>query len=153
VKFFLRLLFLACLWIVLTEGDASSMVLGGWAIALATATDVHLHPQIRAGSPSLLQVVKVLARIPSGSVKAGLDVAMRAFRPSLPVRPGLVRVPIPLGDPAVQVGTAYLTTILPGTVCVALETTHLRLHLIDMRRPVGEHVARIARDLGGTRHA
>lgn len=98
----------------------------------------------------------LLARIPFESLKAGTDVAVRALHPNLPIRPALVRLPTHVGGHAVQVGVAYLTTILPGTICVQLDPGQLRLHLIDRDRPVGDHVAllegRLAASLGGGRH-
>ncbi|MBF0335966.1 MAG: Na+/H+ antiporter subunit E [Alphaproteobacteria bacterium] len=152
----MRLLAFACLWIVLTEGDVSSAFLAIGAVASAVIADALLNRGRGVGPLSALRAIRVLGRIPLDSVKAGIDVAIRALRPSLPIRPGLVRVPIDVVDPAVRVATAYLTTVLPGTVCVAVEPGGLRLHLIDRRRDVGAQVAQVAQDmeraLRGGRH-
>lgn len=131
------------LWIAMTEGDFSAIYLGAGVVAITVAASMFLLPRGHVGASGLGPVIGLLARIPFASLTAGADVAARALRPSLPVRPGIVGVATRANVPGIQVAIAYLATIIPGSICVRMEPGRLRLHLIDRRQPSGEFLSRM----------
>ncbi len=139
----LRSAIFGLLWVAMTEGDFTAAYLGAIVVAITVAVSLFLLPRGDVGASGLVPVIGLLARIPFASLTAGADVAARALRPSLPVRPGIVGVATRANVPGIQVAIAYLATIIPGSICVRMEPGRLRLHLIDRRQPSGEFLSRM----------
>ena len=83
----LRLLVLSLLWWLITEGA------GGWAVgtpvillALGASYWLQPEPRVRLRPAGLLRFAGFFL---VQSLRAGLDVALRAFRPSMPLYPAL----------------------------------------------------------------
>lgn len=144
------------LWVAMTEGEFTAAYLGAGVVAVTVTVSLFLLPRGSLRVASLVPVIGLLARIPFASLKAGADVAARALRPSLPVRPGIVEVATRAKTPGVQVAIAYLATIIPGSICVRMEPGRLRLHVIDRRQPAGEFLShmeeRLVQAREGSRH-
>lgn len=152
----LRSFIFGLLWITMTEGDFTAAYLGAGVVAMTVAVSTFLLPRGHVRASGLVPVVGLLARIPFASLKAGADVAARALRPSLPVRPGIVVMVTRAETPGIQVAIAYLATIIPGSICVRMDPGRLSLHLIDRRQPAGEFLSQMEERLGqareGSRH-
>lgn len=141
----------ALVWWVLAEGRPDSWGVGAVSAAAALAASLDLAPPLAARvSPTGL--LGFAGFFLTQSVKGGVQVAVRAFRPRMDLAPALVDVPVTLPEGLPRVLLVNTLNLLPGTVCVRLEGDRLRLHVLDARQPVAgavrETEARIARMLG-----
>lgn len=135
------------LWVVLMRSTGlDDLAVGVVAAALATAVSRRVLP------PGALRVrwmplPGVSLRFLWLSVRAGIDVARRAFSPALPLDLGFIsyRVGFPPG-PARNLFTA-LTSLLPGTVPVGEQDGALVYHCLDVSQPVREELAAEEADL------
>lgn len=63
-------------------------------------------------------------------IKANLDVAYRVLHPALPVKPGIVRVPLHLKSEMARAMLANSITMTPGTISVDIVDDVLYVHWI-----------------------
>ncbi|MFP4560619.1 MAG: Na+/H+ antiporter subunit E [Thiohalorhabdus sp.] len=142
---------LAFLWALLTGGSAASWALGLPFIALA----VGLAVRLRAGPAFALRPAAAAAFLPVFlllSLRGGWDVAIRAFRPSLPLAPGRITYPcrLPAGPPRLLFGNVL--SLLPGTLFLADREGDLDIHVLDRNAPLTRDLAaleaRVARLFG-----
>lgn len=141
---------LALLWWILTEGT------GGWAFAAAVIPLIAwislLGAPPRAHRIRPLRVPAFAAFFLRQSLRAGVDVATRTLRPSLPLQPALLRMPVNLPAGVPTWWLMLIISLLPGTLSVRLEGRTLELHCLDDRLDVEQDLrdteARIA-DLFG----
>jgi multicomponent Na+:H+ antiporter subunit E len=155
-----RAVLLASAWCVIAEGDRASLGFGAPVVLFALAVSLALAP----GPParwSLPGLARFALAFLLGSLRAGLDVARRAFAPRLPLAPMLFRYPLHLQTgPARHLFMATLS-LLPGTLSVGLDGDVLEVHaLIDARealvlqlRRLEAHVARAVGEPLEARHA
>lgn len=137
------------LWLLLTAPFPSvsaklvpDLVLGALAAGWATWVSLRLLPptpgRIRWGALARL-VLYFLWQ----SVVAGLDVALRAFDPRLPLRPGFLayRVGLPPGTARSAFGA--FSSLMPGTLPVGTDANDMLVyHCLDLERPVAAGLAR-----------
>ena len=125
----------AFLWWVLTGGDSRSWLIGAPVVLAAAAAAVALNPSSRwRFSPAGLAgfVPHFLWRSIVGSV----DVAWRAFHPSLPISPALTRYPLGLpADGPARVFFAGIVNLLPGTLSAELHDDSMTIHLLNGESP------------------
>ncbi|MCA3219326.1 MAG: Na+/H+ antiporter subunit E [Burkholderiales bacterium] len=130
----LRTLSFLLLWVLLM-GGAEQLAFGVAAAALAAWCSMRLRED---GQPGLrLSGLWVMApRFLWQSLIAGVDVALRAFRPRLRLDPGLVsfRPRLPPGS-ARSLFTAY-TSLLPGTVPCGEIDGAVVYHCLDVGQPI-----------------
>lgn len=142
----------ALVWWVLAEGRADSWGVGAVSVAAALAASLYLAPP-GVGRLSPAGLLGFAGFFLLQSIKGGIQVAVRAFRPRMDLAPALVEVPVTLPGGLPRVLLVNTLNLLPGTVSVAILDDALRLHVLDARLPVAEEVreteARIARMLGG----
>jgi multicomponent Na+:H+ antiporter subunit E len=137
-------LLLAVFWWALSEGVSPLSPGGIIAVAVGTAVSLALIPAKRwrvrwAGLPRL---VGFFIR---ESFLGGVDVARRALDPRLPIAPGFLsyRLRLPHGEQRVMM--AWIVSLLPGTVAVALKPDNLELHVIDSRLPMQDTLRELER--------
>lgn len=141
----------ALVWWVLAEGNSDSWGMGAASVAGALAASLYLAPPgaVRLSPAGLLGFAGFFL---IQSVKGGIQVAARAFRPDMDLAPALVEVPVALPAGLPRVLLVNTLNLLPGTVGIRLEGDRLRLHVLDARLATTEEVreteARIARMLG-----
>jgi multicomponent Na+:H+ antiporter subunit E len=127
------------LWMILAEGDLSSLVIGAPFIAAGAAV-ARLRP---AGADRVR---------PTGAVRfavvflgkccvAGVDVAKRAFGPRGAIRPGFVEHEFSIPEGAPRTLLANVVSLLPGTMSAAVDGDVLRLHVLDTRLDVAREMA------------
>ncbi len=133
-RFAARCSALAGLWWILTEGS------GGWGFA-ATVIPLIAWLGLRSAParahrirPSRLPVFIVFFL--HQSLRAGVDVAARTLKPSLPLQPALLRVPVALPAGAPTWWLMLIISLLPGTLSVRLEGRMLEFHCLDDRLAV-----------------
>jgi multicomponent Na+:H+ antiporter subunit E len=74
------------------------------------------------------------------SVRAGVDVARRAFDPRLPLNPGFVNCPLDFPPGLARNTFATITSLLPGTVPCGDQQEGLMYHCLDVGQPVVEEL-------------
>lgn len=137
-----RLAIFIVLWWVLSEGDSSSWLFGVPFAVLASWASLRLTPQ-RGWRIRPLGVLRFAAFFAYHSVAGGVDVALRALRPSMPLVPGFVTYPVRLGTDSARVLLADTVSLLPGTLSSGFEGDSLVLHVLDCDLPVFEDVRRV----------
>lgn len=130
----LRTSFFALLWWSITEGA------GGWAmgvpvIALAVGTAHLLQPrrQLRLRPLGALRFTGFFL---VQSLRAGLDVALRALRPRMRLAPALLEYRLQLPAGPARVFLADTMSLLPGTLSTELRDDCLCLHVLDARQSI-----------------
>lgn len=118
----------ASAWLVLTEGNPSAWVFGVLAVPAAAALSLWLLPPEHP--IKLRRVIAILPKFLWESVKGGVDVAWRAFKPRMPIAPGWVVVPVALPDTAQVVLSAELS-LMPGTLVAGTQDQQLLVHVLD----------------------
>lgn len=147
----MRLVLLAGIWLVLTNGAADGWAFGVVAVTLVWLISVRLFPP---GQYRLvpLQLPVFLAWFLSRSLMAGWDVSRRLLAPSLPVASGERSITLALPEGSPQWLLANLMSLMPGTLSVEVRGQRLRLHCLDTRDDVDAAVAeaerRVARLFG-----
>jgi multicomponent Na+:H+ antiporter subunit E len=134
-----RTLLLALVWWALAEGDASSWPFALAVVPLALAASLVLAPRPLGLRP--LGAARFAAFFLRQSLAGGVDVARRAFAPSLPIAPAFARYELRLPPGAARVVLVNAVSLLPGTVSVALRERTLELHVLDTSLPVHETLA------------
>jgi multicomponent Na+:H+ antiporter subunit E len=136
------------IWWIVSNGAASSWVVGVPAVVLAVAATLRLTPPPRvAVSPRALAAF--LPYFLWRSLAGGIDVAVRALRPSLPVAPTLrdYALRLPEHGPA-RVFFVNVLSLLPGTLAAELMAGVVRVHWLSEPDPASleqleRHAARL----------
>jgi multicomponent Na+:H+ antiporter subunit E len=136
------------IWLALAGPSSSDMPAGAFAVAAATFVSLRLIPAGRPLSP--LGLVRFSLRFFVQSLRAGVDVARRAFDPALPLAPGTIthhtRWPVGIRRAAL----AASLSLQPGTLpSGTLGERGLLIHCLDTHLPV---VDQIAADEAAFRH-
>ncbi len=123
-----RTAFLAAVWLGLAGADPAGLALGGLAVPAALWLSLRLAPPGR--SLRLGRLLRHLPRFLAGSVVGGVDVARRAFAPSMPLAPGWVTRSTSLpGGGRVALGAEL--SLMPGTLAAGCRGDRLIVHLLD----------------------
>jgi len=136
-----RALLLFALWLVVDQSaKPANLLFGIAATAGATWTSLWLLPpatgRVRTGMLLLL-----LPRFLWNSLVAGVDVARRAFSPSLPLNPGFVDYPVGLPRGSARNAFELISSLLPGSVPTDETEAAIEYHCLDVRQPVVEQLA------------
>lgn len=145
----------ALLWVVLDGAKPLGLGIGLPVAFLAAWMSVRLLPpggmHLRLGA-----LVRLVVRLLHDSIRAGWDVALRAFHPRLPLRPGFVTVPCGIPEGARRDLLMALGGLQPGSFPVG-ETPdgEIVLHCLDTSQFVAAQMAAqeelLQRALGGPR--
>ncbi len=154
----MRVLLLAGLWLILTNG--AGLLFGVFVVVPVAWVWHRLFPPT-GFLVSPLRLPGFVLWFIYASLMAGIDVGRRILTPSLPLSPGLLSVPLQLPDGSPRWLLANLLSLIPGTLSVELGNNELTLHCLDTRNDTVSEVAdverRIARlfglDIGGPREA
>lgn len=123
-----RALLFSLIWWILSDGAIASWLIGVPAVLLAVAASVALLPPVTVAWSGLLRFVPFFLR---HSLLGGLDVARRAFLPDMPINPDLIAYPLRLPPGLPRVFMANTVSLLPGTLCAALDHNVLTVHVLD----------------------
>lgn len=122
-------------WWLLTDGRADGLVLGAVFAAVAAVMPLVVVEPPGAGKPRALlpTVLRALLLLPFflwQSLYGGIDVAIRAFKPRLPLAPTVFdyRLRLPPGPAPVML--ASLVSLMPGTLAI-VSGARLRVHALD----------------------
>ena len=140
------------LWLVLDGVKPAGLFIGLPAAALAAWISVRLLPPSRS-RPRLMALLSLGWHFLWSSVVAGVDVAIRAFHPRLPLRTGFVTCECRIPPGSRRDLFLSMGSLMPGTLPVAEEDGRIVLHCLDTEQPVAkqtaDHEARLVRALGG----
>ena len=88
-------------------------------------------------------MLRLALRFVWGSIVAGLDIARRAFSPSLPLKLGYHNYPVGLPPGNSRNLFTSVTSLMPGTLPTgADESGHLIYHCLDVEQPVLQELSR-----------
>lgn len=135
-----RALGFAALWTILSGGE-------GWAIGipavlLATAAGHLVRPASRWSLAGLARFVPYFLW---NSLRGGIDVAVRALDPGLPIDPSVVRYEMRLDSTVSRVLMANTVTLLPGTLSAELEGNMLTVHVLSASSAVMDRLRTLER--------
>jgi multicomponent Na+:H+ antiporter subunit E len=142
-----RALGFLALWLVLMpSAKPADLAFGLFAALLATWASAILLPADH-GHIRLYRLAALLPHFLWESIKAGIDVARRAFDPALPLDPGFVRyrTDMPAGFACNTFAT--FTSLMPGSLPCGEEDGMLVYHALDVGQPVTEGLAKEQRYL------
>jgi multicomponent Na+:H+ antiporter subunit E len=124
-------------WLAISGWKATDLPVGLAAVVGATWTSLALLPpqgaRIRFGALAALAL--------RGSVAGGFDVARRALRPELDLRPGFVTAPLRLPPGNARNAFSALASLMPGTLPVGMDEDSLLVHGLDVAQPIAEDLA------------
>jgi multicomponent Na+:H+ antiporter subunit E len=124
------------LWLAIAGMGAGDLPAGLATAAAATWVSLRLLPPA-AHWPDPHAIVRLLLRLLTQGVLAGIDVAGRAFDPRLPLRPGFVLFPACLAPGLSRSAFCALESLLPGTLPVGShESGAILVHCLDTEQPV-----------------
>lgn len=125
-----RAALLALLWWVLNNGSTGSWWLAVPTLVGAVLLSLALTPTSGWGwSP--LGFIRFVPFFLWQSVGGGVDVALRALRPSLPLAPDFVEYELRLSPQAARVFMADVASLLPGTLGAELKGDRLNVHVLN----------------------
>lgn len=128
-----RAVFAVGIWWALNEGEVPYPFAMLGFVATATVASLWLRPpgrSLRTGA--VLRVAVFLLR---HGAAASFDVALRALRPSLPVRPGFLQHPMALPPGGTRNFFVGAVNLMPGTAGVRIEDDLLVLHVLAQDDP------------------
>lgn len=149
-NFIITFLLLIAIWLLITSTLDPSMVITGIIVAGLVSllfarksdlfTDLHLSP--KAMIYTVLYIFIFLGEL----VKSNLDVAWRVLSPTLPIRPGIVKVKTKLKSRMGRMILANSITLTPGTFTIEITDEFLYIHWIDIvtkeQEDPTEHIVR-----------
>lgn len=124
-------------WLLLTWSAEPGSVIVGLAVALLTS--IFFGKYYFHGVNKLLQpgryfwLVIYLFVFVWECLKANFDVAYRVLHPKMPIRPGIVRVPLTTASPFARMMLANSITMTPGTIAVDIVDDNMYVHWIYIR--------------------
>ncbi len=126
-----RLPVFALLWWILIEGNPQGWWSGIPVILIAVLASLLLLPASR-WRWSLQGIVRFVAFFLWESLRGGIDVALRAVNPALPLNPHLIDYPLRLPDGNSRIVLMNTMSLLPGTLSVNLQDNCLQVHALDV---------------------
>lgn len=149
----LRLLIFLTLWLVLDGGKLPGLVIGLPAAVLAAWLSLRLLPLSRV-KLSFTALASLAWHFVWSSVVAGVDVALRAFHPGLPLRTGFVTCECRIPAGTRRDFFLAMSSLMPGSLPVEEHADgRIVLHCLDTRQSqaaqLADNEARLQRALGG----
>ncbi len=139
----LRAGLLAAIWWMVTQGAASSWIIGVPTVAAATAVSLVLVP--RLALPRLSAIPAFALFFLRESVRGGYDVTRRAFHPDVPLEPDFVTVSVAELGRAQRLFFLIVLSLLPGTLSCRLEGDRLLVHVLDRNLDISETLDTLTR--------
>jgi multicomponent Na+:H+ antiporter subunit E len=133
--------FFLAFWLMISGWAPADLPVGLAAVAGATWTSLRFLP--RKGSQLRLASLAALATsFLRQSVLSGTDVAWRALKPKLQLKPGFVTCPLRLPPGGERSAFCALSSLMPGTLPTGTdEHGALLVHCLDISQPVAANLA------------
>jgi len=152
IRFFTRPLeravVFAVVWWVVAEADPEGWLFGVPFVVLATAASLALTPS-REWRIRPLGAFRYAVYFIQQSVMGGIDVSMRAIKPSLPIDPLIVRYRMRLAPEYARVLFADTVSLLPGTLSSGFEGESMTIHVLDCELDVEQSLRDVEERVAG----
>lgn len=142
-----RTMLIAFLWWSISDGVNASWMVGIPAGVIALYVSFLLLPPNSFNGFALLKFIPFFIK---HSLSGGIDVARRAFRPSLPLNPDMITFETTLSSGLPRFFMLCVINLLPGTLTTIYEANHLQIHILDKQsnfmqelKTIESHVAAI----------
>lgn len=136
-----RALLCLAFWLAIAGYNAADMPVGIVAAGMAAAASLRLMPPtgLRLRPAATLRFA---ANFLEQAARSGIQVALLALRPSLALRPGLVRYQTDLPADGRRYAFSAFASLLPGTLPTGFdESGMLLVHGLDVERPIAAELA------------
>jgi multicomponent Na+:H+ antiporter subunit E len=124
------------LWICLTLSlDVQELILGfSVSVIVAFATGGHFTGNVLGllNPRRIVRIIEYALFFLKKMVMANIDVFLRVIRPSIPVRPGIVKAEIKLRNTRARTIVANSITLTPGTLTVDMIEDSIFVHWISL---------------------
>jgi multicomponent Na+:H+ antiporter subunit E len=128
------------LWLLLLPSlEFGDLATGVITVAAASWVSLRLRPP-ETGALRLGVVLRLAPHFLYESVRAGADVAARAFAPRMRLCPGYVECPLGFPPGLARNRFSSFTSLLPGTVPCGDHDGALVYHCLDVTEPVVEQL-------------
>jgi multicomponent Na+:H+ antiporter subunit E len=128
-------------WVILTRLDTLDVLVGIPAAVIAVWASLRLLPP-GEGRLHPLALVRLVLRFLHHSLVAGIDVALRALDPRMPLRPGFIVYRSRLPPGSARNTFCTITSLMPGTLpCGSDASGGLAVHCLDAEQPVPAQLA------------
>lgn len=132
-------LFLA-FWLMISGWGLTDLPLGIAAVCGAVWTSLRLLPPKRSHL-RFASLVALLANFFRQSLASGVDVALRALKPSMKLKPGFIACPLRLPAGAQRNAFCALSSLMPGTLPTGTDQQGaLLVHCLDTSQPVAANL-------------
>lgn len=138
----IRTALFAVAWVVITEADSHALAFGIPIVLASSALSLTLSPDTLT-PVHLAGAFRFVRFFALQSVLGGLDVSMRALRPSMPLDPAIIRYPLRITGRLPRVLFANTVSLLPGTLSSHLDDVALEVHVLDCSQPVVRNLAEV----------
>jgi len=138
---------LLAIWLLLTDGDAASLIIGLPAIAGAL---MLFHALKRRTSPalSLRALLKFIPYFLLESLRGGWAVAIATLSPRMRLNPLYIDYRIGLQNARSRLFFTNCVSLLPGTLATHLDGRQLRVHVLDEQTDPQSDLARLEARVG-----
>lgn len=144
-----RLILFSAVWLALTGAAFDALAFGVPAVAASVWLSLRLLPPV--GALRLWRMVLLVPGFLTGSLVGGLDVARRALRPRLNMRPGWVLHPSRL-DGGGRVALGGELSLMPGTLSAGCHEGRLLVHVLDRGAGFEHSIPAEERRIAGVMH-
>ncbi len=135
-KFISLSLIMFIIWVLMAGISTNELILGAIVcITLSYVLTNYMNIEF-----DLFQIPKIVVflvtYIPTlfiELVKANIDVAKRVLNPSLPINPGIVKVPTEIKNEYGKLILANSITLTPGTISIDADDDCIYVHCIDVK--------------------
>jgi len=125
------------LWLVLSDAAVAGLPFGLLAAGLACWASLRLSP-----GAVRLDASRLLARVTRQVMLGGVDIAVRAFNPRLPLRPGLLAYASAHGAGPARDVLAAVASLSPGALPAGLDAAgHMVVHTLDTAQDTAADLA------------
>lgn len=129
--FFVPTTLLASMWLLLSNGNLSSWVVGLPAIAAAVWASRSLN-SAKSGTLSIPGLVVFIPFFIWESIRGGFDVLKRVLRPKMKINPGFLTYEVSLKGKQARLIFVNSVSLLPGTLAADLGLNSLKIHALDV---------------------
>jgi multicomponent Na+:H+ antiporter subunit E len=134
MKYIIFFILCMLMWILLTLNFTPANLITGLAVSLITTMifgKMYVDNVYKFLQPARYFWLFIYLFIFTWEcIKANFDVAYRVLHPNLPVKPGIVKVPIKLKSDMAKTMLANSITMTPGTITVDILENELYVHWI-----------------------
>lgn len=136
-RFLISFLVFLAVWILLTSTLQISTILVGVVISLIISSlfgiKAEVFGEINLNPKAIINLIAYTFVFIWELIKSNIDVARRVLNPSLPIKPGIVKVKTKLKSKTGRMVLANSITLTPGTLSIDIKDEFLYVHWIDVK--------------------